>query len=493
MSGLLSGNEALVVALLLPLAGALLIAATGKWPNVREAVTLSTAGLLFLTVLDIYADVEQGIRPAQALVETLPGLPIALAVEPLGMLFALVASFLWIVTSLYAIGYMRGHNEEHQTRFYVCFAVAISSTMGIALAANMFTLFIFYEVLTLSTYPLVTHSGTPEARRAGRVYLGILLGTSIGLQLVAVVWTWALAGTLDFTAGGILTGHASAGVIAVLFALYVFGIGKAALMPFHRWLPAAMVAPTPVSALLHAVAVVKAGVFTILKVTVYIFGIDLLAETGASQWIAYVAAATIILASLVAMRKDNLKARLAYSTVSQLSYVVLGAMLVNVWGVIGAGMHIAMHAFGKITLFFCAGAILVATHKTEVSQMRGLGKRMPITMVAFLIGALSIIGLPPLGGTWSKWYLVLGTLETGDAVLLTVLMASTLLNIAYLLPIPVRAFFDKSDEGDGGGEGGMREAPLPCVIALVITAAGSIALFFNPEPLYALMAQVANP
>ena len=486
----MNGDLALAVALLLPVAGALLIAATGKWPNVREAVTLSTGGLLFLTVLTILSRVEQGARPAITLVETLPGLPIALAVEPLGMLFALLASFLWIVTSIYSIGYMRAHGEKHQTRFYICFAVAIASTMGIALAANMFTLFIFYEVLTLSTYPLVTHSGTPEARRAGRIYLGVLLGTSIGLQLVAVVWTWALAGTLDFTTGGILRDHASPLIIGVLFALYVFGIGKAAIMPFHRWLPAAMVAPTPVSALLHAVAVVKAGVFTILKVTLYIFGIDLLADMGATRWIAYVAAATIILASLVAMGKDNLKARLAYSTISQLSYVVLGAMLVNVWGIIGAGMQIVMHAFGKITLFFCAGAILVATHKTDVSQMRGLGRRMPITMAAFLIGALSIIGLPPLGGTWSKWYLVLGTLEAGDMVLLGVLMVSTLLNIAYLLPIPVRAFFD-GREGDAGE--GIREAPAACVLALVITALGCLALFLNPDPLYALMSQVATP
>ncbi len=486
----MNGDLALAVALLLPVAGALLIAATGKWPNLREAVTLSTGGLLFLTVLTILSEVEQGARPALVLVETLPGLAIALAVEPLGMLFALLASFLWIVTSIYSIGYMRAHNEKHQTRFYICFAVAIASTMGIALAANMFTLFIFYEVLTLSTYPLVTHSGTPEARRAGRIYLGVLLGTSIGLQLVAVVWTWTLAGTLDFTTGGILTGRASPVIIGVLFALYVFGIGKAAIMPFHRWLPAAMVAPTPVSALLHAVAVVKAGVFTILKVTVYIFGIDLLADMGATRWIAYVAAATIILASLVALRKDNLKARLAYSTISQLSYVVLGAMLVNVWGIIGAGMHMVMHAFAKITLFFCAGAILVATHKTDVSQMRGLGRRMPITMVAFLIGALSIIGLPPLGGTWSKWYLVLGTLEAGDMVLLAVLLVSTLLNIAYLLPIPVRAFFDPS-EGDAGE--GIREAPVACLVALAITALGCLALFLNPDPLYALMSQVVAP
>lgn len=491
----MSGPFALALTLLIPSVGALAVAATGRWPNLREGVTLTSAAGLLLAVLAVFSHLEAGRRPALVLVETLPGLPIALEVEPLGMLFALVASFLWIVTSLYAIGYMRGHGEQHQTRFYVCFAVAIASTMGIALAANMFTLFIFYEVLTLSTYPLVTHSGSAEARRAGRVYLGLLLGTSIGLQLVAIVWTWALTGTLDFTAGGILRGQASPGVITVLFALYVFGIGKAAIMPFHRWLPAAMVAPTPVSALLHAVAVVKAGVFAILKVTVYVFGIDLLADIGASRWIAYVAGATIILASIVAMRKDNLKARLAYSTVSQLSYVVLGAMLVNAWGVIGAGMHIAMHAFGKITLFFCAGAILVATHKTEVSELAGIGRRMPITMVAFLLGTLSIIGLPPLGGTWSKWYLMLGTMEAGELVLLGVLIVSTLLNIVYLMPISVRAFFGTAQHEAGAGHAGagLREAPLTCVVALVITAAGSLALFLNPGPLLALMSQVATP
>ncbi|MDX1434828.1 MAG: proton-conducting transporter membrane subunit, partial [Gammaproteobacteria bacterium] len=270
---------------------------------------------------------------------------------------------------------------------------------------------------------------------------------------------------------------------------------------FHRWLPATMVAPTPVSALLHAVAVVKAGVFTILKVTVYVFGIDLLAEIGAAQWIAYVAGATVLIASFVAMRKDNLKARLAYSTVSQLSYIVLGAMLLNVWGVIGAGLHIVMHAFGKITLFFCAGAVLVAAHKTEVSELDGIGRRMPITMLAFLAGALAIIGVPPLGGLWSKWYLALGTLEAQDYVLLGVLLLSSLLNIAYLMPIPVRAFFAaparSSHEGHAGehGEdpgGGIREAPLACVIAVVITAGGSVALFLNPTPFFNLMAQVAG-
>ncbi len=470
--------------LALPLAGAALIVLLDRYPNPREAVSLVTAGLLFGLVVRLWLAAQAGEWSTFVLVETLPGLPLALKVEPLGMLFALVASALWIVTSLYSIGYMRAHHEKNQTRFYAAFAVALASTMGVAFAANMFTLFVCYEVLTLSTYPLVAHSGTEEARRAGRVYLGLLLGTSIGLQLLAIIWTWMVAGTLDFRQGGILAGTASPTTIGILYALYVFGIGKAALMPFHRWLPAAMVAPTPVSALLHAVAVVKAGVFTILKVSVYLFGLDVLADNGITDWLLYVAAATILIASLVAMMQDNLKARLAYSTVSQLGYVVLGAVLANAWGVIGGAMHIAMHAFGKITLFFCAGAVLVATHRTEISQMRGLGRTMPITMGAFLIGSLSIIGFPLLGGMWSKWYLALGTLQAGQLILLAILMISTLLNVAYLLPIPIRAFLATPDSANTPTK--IKEAPVTCLAAIVLTALGSVALFFYPEPLYRL-------
>ena len=479
-----------------PLAGAVLIAVTGGRPNLREAVTLITAGVLFALVASLFLQALDGGRPSAFVGEMLPGLAIAFKVEPLGMMFAGIASFLWVVTSLYSIGYMRSHHEQNQTRFYVYFAVAISSAIGVAFAANMMTLFVFYEVLTLSTFPLVTHHGTEEAKRAGRVYLGILLGTSIGLQLIAVIWTWTLADTLDFTDGGILRGKASAGTVGVLLALYVFGIGKAAVMPLHRWLPAAMVAPTPVSALLHAVAVVKAGVFTVLKVTIYIFGIDFLRELGSSECLQYVAAATVVIASLVAMTKDNLKARLAYSTVSQLSYVVLGAMLVNAWSITGASMHIAMHAFGKITLFFCAGAILVATHKTEISEMRGIGRIMPITTLAFLLGSLSIIGLPPFGGLWSKWYLALGALEADKLLLVAVLMVSSLLNVAYLMPIPLRGFFSAPDAASGGGgKAGVvaiKEAPWPCVLALSVTALGCVVLFFYPEPLFRLLTLMVN-
>jgi multicomponent Na+:H+ antiporter subunit D len=495
----MTAEAALPWTLIVPIVGSLLIWACKSRPNLREGVTLTTAVILFVLVLIILVPVIDGERPSVTLVEIYPGFDLTFTVEPLGASFAAIASFLWIVTTLYSIGYMRGHHEEYQTRFYVFFALALASTMGVALAGNMLTLFIFYEALSISTYPLVTHSGTPEAKRAGRVYLGIQLGTSIGLQLLAVGLTWVTAGTLDFTEGGILAGKASDGLIAFMMALYLFGIGKAAVMPFHRWLPAAMVAPTPVSALLHAVAVVKAGVFSVLKVVIYIFGLDLLTTTGASLWLAYVAAATIIIASLVAMTKDNLKARLAYSTVSQLSYIVLGAMLATSTGVVGGAMHIAMHAFGKITLFFCAGAILVAAHKTEISEMHGLGRKMPFTFAAFFLGSLSIIGLPPMGGAWSKWELALGAAESGQAILVGVLMISSLLNVAYLIPVAVRGFLpaggaDPPVAGNpgSGGRWQIEEAPLFCVVPLCFTALASFVLFFYAEYLYAFLRPIGG-
>lgn len=492
-------DNAILLALFLPYVGALGIWITGRDPNLRESITLATALMLLISVLTLLPAVASGERPSLTLLQIAPGLSLSFTIEPLGMLFAIVAAGLWPLNSVYSIGYMRGNQEKNQTRFYICFAIAIASAMGIAFAGNMLTLFIFYEVLTLSTYPLVTHKGNADAMRSGRVYLGILLSTSIGFLLLAVIWTWYLAGTLDFTAGGILTGKIEGLLLPILLGLYMFGIGKAALMPFHRWLPAAMVAPTPVSALLHAVAVVKAGVFTVVKVTVYIFGIDLLSSTGASEWLVWVAAITLTLASLIAISKDNLKARLAYSTVSQLSYVVLGAMLATTMGVMGGALQIAMHAVGKITLFFCAGAIYTATHKTEISQMDGLGRVMPFTYGAFLIGSLSIIGLPPLGGSWSKWYLMVGAADAGQLIIIGVLMLSSLLNVAYLLPIVARGFFlpgpnyaSQDEETSGIRRSTIREAPLTCVIPLSITAIGCILLFFFADSLYDLLQPIVE-
>ena len=502
-------SSAIAFSIGLPLFGAILIVLQDRYPNIREAVTLITAACLILVVLTILPAVYAGGRPGFVAVQILPGVPIAFEAEPLGMLFALVASGLWLVTSIYSVGYMRAHHEHKQTRFYACFAVAISSAMGICFAGNMLTLFIFYEVLTLSTYPLVIHSETPEAIRGGRTYLGILLATSIGFLLLAILWTWSLAGTLDFKLGGILGGKAEDPVLGLLLFLYMFGTGKAALMPIHRWLPAAMVAPTPVSALLHAVAVVKAGVFTVVKVIVYIFGVDTLAGMGQDDWLMYIAGFTVLAASCVALTKDNLKARLAYSTVSQLSYIVLGVALANGLGVIGSGMHIAMHAVGKITLFFCAGAIMIASHKTEISQMDGLGRTMPLTFFAFFVGSLSVIGIPPMGGSWSKWYLMLSAAEADQMLFIFVLMASSLLNIAYLMPVVARGFFaepkppsddhanDHHDEQahsvwHGLRFGTIREAPPFCLFAMAITSLGCITLFFYADHIFRLLAPIAG-
>jgi multicomponent Na+:H+ antiporter subunit D len=482
----------ILAALTIPLLGALFIPLFHRSPNMRETVTLVTAGALALTTWSLLPHVLAGARPEALDIAVVPGLHIAFQVEPLGMLFALIASTLWIVNSVYSIGYMRGNNEPRQTSFYVCFAVALWATMGIAFSKNLFTLFIFYEILTLSTYPLVTHKANADAIRAGRIYLLILIGTSMVLLLPAIAWTWILAGTLDFTPGGILDGKATPLMLSVLLALFAFGIGKAALMPFHFWLPAAMVAPTPVSALLHAVAVVKAGVFTVLKVVVYIFGIETLAYGGAGDWLAYAAGFTVLAASLVALRQDNLKARLAYSTVSQLSYVILAAAILTPISAVGAAMHIAAHAVSKITLFFAAGAIYTAAHKSEISEMRGIGRRMPWTMGAFAVGALSMIGLPPTAGFLGKWFMLSGAVQTGQWIAVGIIVLSTILNAAYFLPIIYTAFFEREavphplgagvvdDHGhDSSNDHG--EAPLPIVMALTATAAATVALFLFPE------------
>lgn len=471
----MSPETAIAAALLVPACGAVLIAACHRAPNLREAVTLLTAAALFLAVASLVPGVLAGERPALHLLEPVPGIAIAFQVEPFGLLFALVASALWIVSSIYSIGYMRGNNEAHQTRFYVCFALALASTIGVAFSANLLTLYFFYEALTFATYPLVTHHGDAEARRGGRTYLGVLLLTSTVFLFPAMVWTWIAAGTLDFVPGGILAGRLSGPEATLLLVLFMFGIGKAALMPFHRWLPAAMVAPTPVSALLHAVAVVKAGVFSVVKIAVYIFGLD---AAGASfEWLAYVAGFTIIAASVIALRSDNLKRRLAYSTVSQLSYIVLAVAVLAPLSIVGAALHLAAHAFGKITLFFAAGAIYTAAHKTEVSQLDGIGWRMPWTMAAFGIASLSMIGLPPTAGMLSKWYMVTGAFGAGHGLALAVIVASTLLNAAYFLPIVYRAFM-KAPAPGGPVHG---EAPWTMVVALVFTAIVTVAIFFASD------------
>ncbi len=484
----MTADFALYLALFLPLGAMALIGALGPWPVARDAAHVATAAITFSLALFLLRAMLMGETPQLFLFEVMPGLPLAFALEPIGMVFALLASSLWVVIAIYTAGYMRAAGETHQTRFAFFFALAIAAALGIAFSSNLFTLFIFYELLTLSTYPLVAHKGTPEARRGARTYLAILLSTSIGFFLIAIIWTWTATGTLSFEPGGILDGHVNPALAPILLALFAFGIGKAALMPFHRWLPSAMVAPTPVSALLHAVAVVKGGVFTLLKVGIYIFGTGYLSTTHASVWLCWLAAFTLIASAVIAITKDDLKARLAYSTISQLAYVTLGVALANQMGVIGGTMQMVMHAMAKITLFMCAGAIYIAANKTRVSEMTGLGRQMPFTFAAFLIASLSIIGLPPLGGAWSKWFLLLAAADAHQISMMVVLAIGSLLSIAYLLPISGRALFMPSR--DPSALTGIREAPLLVVVPLCVTALGCIFLFAFASDIYVFLLHV---
>ena len=474
-----------VLAILASLLAVIPIILLGKRPNLREGASFLAGFIKFGLIASMLPTVIGGSTIEYTLLEIVPNLTIAFRVDALGMIFGLVASSLWIITTLYSIGYMRGLKEHAQTRFFSFFSISLSATIGVAFAANLFTLFLFYEMLSLATYPLVTHHQDREARTGGRTYLTYLLTASIAFVLPSLIYIFIkTGGGLDFVAGGFLEGHIGGTEALVLLLLLTFGFAKAGIMPLHSWLPAAMVAPTPVSALLHAVAVVKVGVFCLLRVYSGVFGIDYLSDLNLGVIVTWIAAFTVVVSSLIALTQDNLKRRLAFSTVGQLSYIVLGMALLTPKGVTGSMMHIAMHAWGKITLFFCAGAIFQATGKKYISEMVGIGKRMPVTMAAFFIGSLSVVGIPLAGGFWSKFYLLWGTVQDGQYVMLVVLLISSLLNAAYFFPIAFRAFFCKPE--DSLFQAKVEEAHPCAVVALSLTAVVTMLLFIYPEPFFAL-------
>lgn len=471
-----------LLAILVSLGAVPLISASGKSPNMRETWTFLAAIIKCSLVISMIPAILNGQVLVFTLAHVLPGVPIAFRVDALGLLFAVVASFLWIITSIYSMGYMRAEKEHSQTRYFSFFAIALSATMGVAFSANLLTLYLFYEVLSFSTYPLVTHHQDQESRVSGRKYLAYLAGASIALALPAMIIIYNITGTLDFSFQGILAGQEiSTGMLFALLLMLVFGFAKAGIMPLHSWLPAAMVAPTPVSALLHAVAVVKVGVFSVFRVITGIFGLDLLSSTHLNLVVMYLAGITLLVASLIALSQDNLKRRLAFSTISQLSYIVLGAALLAPTALLGGAMHIANHAFMKITLFFCAGAIFVRHHKKNVSELDGIGKKMPFTMGAFTIGALGMVGLPPVAGFVSKWYLCLGSLEANHILFLIILLISSLLNAAYFFPIVFRAFFRKPAGEAAETNTQMAEAPYLLVVPLCLAAAYSLVLGLVPD------------
>ncbi len=465
-----------LIAVIVSMIAAILILLSDKRPNLRESWSVGASLIKFGVVISMAPAILNGDTLVLKISEIIPGfIELKFKVDAFGLFFATTASLLWILNTLYSIGYMRSLKEHAQTRYFACFALALSATMGICFAANLITLYVFYEILTVSTYLLVAHDESREAFFAGWKYFMYLLGTSV-LQLSAIVLTYVTAGTTDFSMGGVF-GTLNPQIAIALLILFIGGYTKAAVMPLHSWLPTAMIAPTPVSALLHAVAVVKAGVFSILRAVFFIIGYQTLLGTGIAIPFAYFVSFTIIVGSLFALSQDNLKLRLAYSTVSQLSYIVLGALLLTSSGMVGGIFHIASHAFGKITLFFCAGSIYVASGLRNVSELSGIGRKMPITMLSFAIATLTMIGLPPGAGFISKWYLALGTVEANQLGLLFVLLFSSILNAAYFLPVVYKAFFEEPN----GEVDGVREVSPFVYVPLLLTAIASVAIFFYPD------------
>lgn len=478
----------LLLAVAAPLVGAALVMLTGRRPNVRESCSFVAAAVLLGTVLSLLRPVLAGQKLVCHLFQILPGVSVTLRADSFSMVFALVASSLWVLTVFYSMGYMRGLNEHAQTRFNACFALALFGAIGCAFADNLFTLYLFYEIVSITTYPLVAHHQDQEGYEGGRKYLVYLTATAKALVLPALILTYVLCGTLDFADNirtGIFPSEASRVLVTGIYACLILGFAKNGIMPFHHWLPGAMVAPTPVSALLHAVAVVKVGVFSTTRVMLFLFGVDKMDAFNLGIPTAYFVSFTIVVASLIALSKDNLKARLAYSTVSQLSYVILGVALLTPAGITGGIVHIANHAFSKITLFFCAGAIYVASHKKNISEMRGLGRAMPFTFGAFAVASLSMIGAPPVGGFVSKWYLLVGSIDAHQTAIILVLLTSTILNTAYFAPVVYHAFFSKPAESAEHGHAGhgheQGEASPAMVVPLTITAALSVAVGLYPD------------
>jgi multicomponent Na+:H+ antiporter subunit D len=483
----------LLLAILAPLLGAGLVMLNGKRPNVRETCSFLAAAALFVVTASMLPDILAGKKLHFTLFQLLPGLSISLRADALSMIFALSASFLWVLTVFYSAGYMRGLEEHAQTRFNACFALALFGAMGCAFSDNLLTLYLFYEIVSICTYPLVAHHQDNEGYEGGRKYLIYLTATAKGLVLPAMVLLYVLSGSLDFADNirtGIIPVGVHHGIVAALYACCILGFAKNGVMPFHNWLPSAMVAPTPVSALLHAVAVVKVGVFSTVRVMLYVFGTRLMHDLNLGLPTAYFVSFTIVVGSIVALSKDNLKARLAYSTVSQLSYIILGVALLTDSGIEGGLIHIANHAFSKITLFFCAGAIYVVTHKKNISEMKGLGRVMPFTFGAFALASLSMIGAPPVAGFVTKWYLLNGAMDAHSIGIMVVLLVSTLLNAAYFAPVVYQGFFGKASEADAHDHHG--EAHPALVIPLCITAIISVVIGLYPQLFLNLLKHVVS-
>lgn len=440
----------------------------------RTRTTLNLAGAILKVVLVAFMllGVALGEEYRWSL-QVLPGFELTLIGDSLALLFVTLSSVLWLVTTVYAVGYLE--HSSHRTRFFSFFSLCVTATTGLAMAGNLFTFVVFYEALTWTTYPLIVHRETEEAIRAGRLYLIYTL-TAGAFLVVGAVGLHVVAGTGDFVAGGALDAAAvleRPGTYVALFLLLLAGVSvKSAFFPVHGWLPAAMIAPAPVSALLHAVAVVKAGAFGVIRLLHSVFGIELAIELGMAQIVSGLAAFTIIYGSLRALAQDDLKRLLAFSTVSQLSYIALGVSLLAPMAHVGGLVHLVHQGLMKITLFFCAGLLAETLGIKKVSEMAGVARRMPVTMLAFSVAALGMMGLPPTVGFHSKWYLAVGGLQADAPWVVPVLLVSSVLNAAYFLPVIRTAFLDEPrvEWNDAGRGRGWLEADWRLVVPAIVTA-----------------------
>ena len=475
-------NANLGLAVMIPLFGSLVVMTMKNHPNIREFISSSASILLFAIVLSFIPALKAGQTLVYPIFHILPGLSVTLRADGFSMIFAMVASSLWMIAVYYSMGYMRAHDEPCQTRFNACFALAIFGAIGVAFSDNLFTLYLFYEIVSICTYPLVAHHQDEEGYAGARKYIIYLTTTAKMFLLPAMILIYVLVGNLDFPHNiftGMFPADTKSWVIVMLYCFCILGFAKNGIMPLHHWLPGAMVAPTPVSALLHAVAVVKVGVFCTTRTMLYVFGVDTMNMLNLGIPTAYFVGFTIIMASVIALSKDNLKARLAYSTVSQLSYIILGVALLTPHAINGGLIHIVNHGFSKITLFFCAGAIFIATHKKNISEMSGLGRSMPFTFGAFAIASLSMIGAPPVAGFVTKWYLLVGSMEAHQVGILLILITSTVLNVGYFAPVTYKAFFGKRPVGEV--ETGIKEAPLSMLIPILIAVTVSVIIGIYPN------------
>jgi multicomponent Na+:H+ antiporter subunit D len=413
-------------------------------------------------------------------------LDIYFRIDKLSILFSLLVATLWIFTTFYAMEYMK--HEGKEKRFFVFFLATLGVTMGIAFSGNLITLYAFYEFLTLSTFPLVIHTDSKEALKSGKKYL-IYSFVGATLVLLGMILLFSITKDTTFNAHGILSAltNDNRNIYLISYASMFLGFGvKAALVPFHSWLPAAMVAPTPVSALLHAVAVVKSGIFAIIRMSYFIFGAEIIKQLHVNVFLSILIALSILMGSFLALHQENLKKRLAYSTISQLGYVLLGIVLLNEDAFVGSLLHLINHAVIKIVLFFCVGAIMYTTHKTDISQIRGIGKQMPITMGCFAIASISLIGIPPTNGFVSKWYLAQGGLTSGKMIFPAILLFSALLTALYLLPVIKEAFFKKGENTI------VKEAPIKMLIPIVMITILVVLLGLFPNIVITFIQKIAS-